>query len=316
MKTTNIMISLLCVGLLTANCGGEVISGDSLGKKLTSQTSFLLSADNFAEIIGDCGSDTASDNSVPNTAALTADGEDGQVDPEPASNESSSEDLTVYFTATQFTLKSGTVTRLKGTWQEIDSNTIQVTIDGETLELNVTLDEDTIILSLPAGTNLDCSSATDNTATADSMNSRPGEAMTEPVLSSVFVGTWCHVSGYQEPSLTDEESNGSAGGTITAFVFRDFNSSGYLNVDDAYYNTMEIQGKYLGYIEDMTQQDEHTLVDLKYYNPNSEGSWANLLEFSGNNLTVTYGNFNDAEVGIALFERVSDKAIACPGSLQ
>ena len=100
---------------------------------------------------------------------------------------------------------------------------------------------------------------------------------------------------------------------MTVFFFRSFDSSLLANVSKSYYYSPD--GLFEP-IEEMTQKDSHTLTRLRYYNPNSNGSWAHNLALSGDNLEVTYGNYYSSHVGVASFKRVSSDTsgpATCPG---
>lgn len=174
MKTTQTMIAALLAGISIIHCGGKENQSESLSQLLTSKSAFSMDSDNLEEITDGCGG-IASESvmSPPHTAAL------GEPVPVAGSIDNSAEEVTVSFRPSTFSLRSGGSTILSGTWREIDRNTIEVTIEGERLTLDVVVQGDTIILSLPTAVSLDCSTSGEVAMPDDTQDADPSEGNTD-----------------------------------------------------------------------------------------------------------------------------------------
>lgn len=157
---------LLSVALLSVNCGGQSNkSTQSLAQQLTAKGQFSVTQDNLASLVDDCGevfSEAGTASSItPSVSMLKSQ----------SSTSGASASIHVSFKTSTFSVTSGNETLASGSWKEMDSNTIEITLDGETVQLDVTLEGDAILFALPVGADLDCSDSGGASTTTSSTSS-------------------------------------------------------------------------------------------------------------------------------------------------
>lgn len=164
---------LLLVALLSVNCGGQSNkSTQSLSQRLTAKGQFSVTQDNLASLVDDCGEIfSEAGTTTSNTSSVS-------MLKSQSSTSGGSASIHVSFKTSTFSVTSGNETLASGSWREMDSNTIEITLDGETVQLDVTLEGDAILFALPVGADLDCSYSGGTSATTSEGTSSEGTSAT------------------------------------------------------------------------------------------------------------------------------------------
>lgn len=231
---TKLASLLITIAFVALGCGGG--SGDPVGKALPNK-SFTGSKADLDNISTRCSSGSTSLYPAPanfREGVATEDSYDAEgpiMAPGPGGSGASTT-ITISFTSTGFTVKSGSGTLLDGTWKEAGHDTIEITASGVHVAIDVQINGDKIAFSLAnSQINTGCSASGSERATVPDTVPNPRDAAdlghdalpseTESPSTTandsiditpdwIKAGTWCYDSGYKS----------SEGKAVQSFVFK------------------------------------------------------------------------------------------------
>src|SRR3990167_8284297 len=181
-----LVIGFCALGLGFFGCSGGKSGGSNLSAALAGNTFEVQGINEILSLLSDC-SDGGSSPDIEATDPMDPDEGAGEEDhlceEETYATEDEDEDedeeetvsleepgtadlkkkatgneYTIIFSDLLFVLKQGTETVMNGSWKASDGNTIKITVEGETIPLDVEVVGSTLMTSLPVGTSFSCAS--------------------------------------------------------------------------------------------------------------------------------------------------------------